>query len=93
MPKSGDNAETDSDLLWGAIAGLRRTVSELEGRVERLATPPGPNQRAVEEAAEAWRAERQAHIDRLLAARGAKGDAIDAEDEARLSDAWMLDGK
>lgn len=85
------NEETDTDLIWGAIAGLRRDVSVLEGRLERIVARGGQEAGAAEEAAEAWREARQKEIDRLLSERAkvGKGEDIDAEDEKALGEQWM----
>lgn len=82
------DAETDSDLIWAAIAGLRADVARLVGRLERIASASEPKG-TPEEVAEAWRAERERQIDALLAERGPKGEEIDEDDERELGEAWM----
>ena len=85
------DAETDSDLLWAAIAGLRADVARLVGRLERMSEVEGQDLSLAPEAAEAWKAERQKQIDALLAGRRAQGkdEELDDEDRAQLNDAWL----
>lgn len=85
------DAETDSDLIWAAIAGLRLDFKRIEGRIERMSQAEEPDSGKAEEAAEAWRKARQEEIDRLLAVRAAQGksDELDDEDREELKDAWL----
>ena len=86
-----NEAETDTDLIWAAIAGLRRDVSVLEGRLERIVARGGQEAGAAEEAAEAWREARQKEIDRLLSERAkvGKGEEIDEADREQLEQDWL----
>lgn len=92
MVERSSDAETDSDLIWAAIAGIRADVAGLVGRLERMSEVAKPEDSGkAEEAAKAWREERQKQIDALLAGRAAvgKGDELDDEDRQELGDAWL----
>lgn len=80
------DAETDSDLIWGAIAGIRSDIERLTGRLERIVEASGPDTGKAEEAAEAWKKERERQ---LRAMRGDKGEELDAEDLEELERAWL----
>ena len=80
------DAEKDSDLIWGAIAGIRSDIERLTGRLERFAQAAGPDTGAAEEAAEAWKKEREKQ---LRAMRGDKGEELDDEDLEALERAWL----
>ena len=87
-----ENAETDSDLLWAAIAGLRSDIARLTGRLERVVEAAGSVAGGkAEEHAEAWRAAQDAEIERLKRMRAAqgKGESLDAEDLEQLGNQWL----
>lgn len=91
MVRVDSDAESDSDLLWAAIAGLRSDVERLVGRVERFAAASGPDKGTAEEHAEAWRAAQDAESERLKKARAAqgKGEELDEADLEALGNAWL----
>lgn len=93
MVERDEDGQEETDLLWGAIAGLRSDLAGLSGRVERIVEGSGwgvGRAREVSEA-EAWREARRKEIDRLMEERGrrGKGEEVDAEDEVELRDAWL----
>ena len=85
------DVETDTDLIWAAIAGLRRDVAVLSGKLERGIAAPGPDTRTAEEVAEEWREARQKEIDKLLSERAkvGKGEEIDEADREQLEQDWL----
>ena len=85
----GVAAETDTDLLWAAIAGLRADVARLTGRLERMSEPVTVGD--AESVAEAWRKVRQEELDRMLKQREAqgKGEDLDDADHEALGSEWM----
>ena len=89
QPKT--DPETDTDLLWAAIAGLRLDIERLRGKFEKGLAVSGAEAGQAEEAAEVWRKARQEQVDRLLADRAkvGKGEDIDADHEKALGEQWM----
>ena len=85
----GQPAETDTDLIWAAIAGLRADVARLTGRLERMSEPAPVGD--AESVAEAWRKVRQEELDRMLKEREAqgKGEELESEDIEALDREWM----
>ena len=82
----GLDGEEDSERLWGAIAGLRADIERIAGRVERMSQASGQDTGSVEEAAEAWKKEREK---RLREMRGEKGEELDERDLEDLGNAWL----
>lgn len=91
MVDRDSDAETDIDLIWAAIAGLRQDIGRLTGRLERMSQAPGSDTGKAEEAAEAWRAERERQIEALMEVRKAQGksDELDDEDIENIGNAWL----
>ena len=85
----GQPAETDTDLIWAAIAGLRADVARLTGRLERMSEPAPVGD--AESVAEAWRKVRQEELDRMLKQREAqgKGEDLEPDDIEALGSEWM----
>ena len=86
---SGEVLESQIDLLWAAIAGLRADVARLTGRLERMSEPVPAGD--AESVAEAWRKVRQEELDRLLKQREAqgKGEELEPDDIEALGSEWM----
>ena len=89
LGRAAGTPETDSDLLWAAIAGLRADVARLTGRLERMSEPVPAGD--AESVAEAWRKVRQEELDRLLKQREAqgKGEELEPDDIEALGSEWM----